>query len=117
MPTYDYRCESGHTFDAFASIAERHSPRLCSCGKVAALVILRAPGVWGDLPGYQSPVDGRWVEGRRQRNYDLARSGSRPYEGFEQEHKEMVRRQQNNENELDKAIDDAVERTLTEMTL
>lgn len=29
------------------------------------------PRVFGDLPGYQSPIDGKWVEGRRARRYDL----------------------------------------------
>lgn len=29
------------------------------------------PKVFGDLPGYQSPIDGRWIEGRRARRYDL----------------------------------------------
>ena len=26
---------------------------------------------FGDLPGYASPIDGKWVEGRRARQYDL----------------------------------------------
>lgn len=30
-----------------------------------------APRVFGDLPGYQSPIDGRWIEGRKARRYDL----------------------------------------------
>lgn len=30
-----------------------------------------APMTYGDLPGYTSPIDGRWVEGRRARAYDL----------------------------------------------
>jgi hypothetical protein len=29
------------------------------------------PMVYGDLPGYQSPIDGRWIEGRRARAYDM----------------------------------------------
>lgn len=117
MPTYDYRCVKGHTFEGFSSIAARNDPRLCACGESAALVILRAPGIWGDLPGYESPIDGKWVEGRRARANDLARSGSRPYEGWETEHKEMVKRQKANEDKLDQLIDTAVETTLTEMTL
>lgn len=32
---------------------------------------LQAPRVWSDLPGYRSPIDGKWVEGRRARRYDL----------------------------------------------
>lgn len=32
------------------------------------------PQVFGDLPGYQSPIDGSWVEGRRARRYDLEKN-------------------------------------------
>jgi len=32
---------------------------------------LQTPQTYGDLPGYQSPIDGQWVEGRRARRYDM----------------------------------------------
>lgn len=32
---------------------------------------LQTPRVFADLPGYQSPIDGRWIEGRRARKYDM----------------------------------------------
>ena len=35
------------------------------------------PFVRGDLPGYRSPVTGRWIEGRRARREDLAATGCR----------------------------------------
>lgn len=60
-----------------------------------------APAVFGDLPGYQSPVTGLWVEGRRARREDLKRTGCRPYEGFEQEKKEADKVQRENERRLD----------------
>jgi len=47
-----------------------------------------SPVIWDDLPAYESPVDGRVVDGRKQRRNDLARTHSRPYEGREQEVKE-----------------------------
>ena len=31
----------------------------------------KAPQVCPDTPGYQSPIDGSWIEGRRARRYDL----------------------------------------------
>lgn len=49
------------------------------------------PAVFGDLPGYESPVTGQWVEGRRARREDLLRSGCRPWEGLEQEKKEAAK--------------------------
>lgn len=36
---------------------------------------LQTPASYSDLPGYRSPIDGRWIEGRRARKYDLERSG------------------------------------------
>lgn len=32
---------------------------------------LQTPMTYGDLPGYRSPINGRWIEGRRARQYDL----------------------------------------------
>jgi hypothetical protein len=32
---------------------------------------LQTPMTYGDLPGYRSPIDGKWIEGRRARQYDL----------------------------------------------
>lgn len=32
------------------------------------------PMTFGDLPGYQSPIDGSWIEGRRARQYDLEKN-------------------------------------------
>lgn len=29
------------------------------------------PRVFSDYPGYQSPIDGKWIEGRRARRYDM----------------------------------------------
>lgn len=39
---------------------------------------LQAPKVYGDLPGYQSPVTGEWVDGRRARAYDMAKHNCIP---------------------------------------
>lgn len=32
------------------------------------------PFTFGDLEGYQSPIDGSWIEGRRARRYDLEKN-------------------------------------------
>lgn len=54
-----------------------------------------------DLPGYESPVTGEWIEGRKARREDLKRTGSRPYEGREQEVKEANRARAAQERQLD----------------
>lgn len=38
------------------------------------------PMIQSDLPGYMSVVSNKWVEGRRARRDDLARTGCRPCE-------------------------------------
>jgi len=54
-----------------------------------------------DLPGYTSPITGKWIEGRRARRDDLRRHGCRPYEGREQEEKVAARARAENERKLD----------------
>lgn len=58
----------------------------------------------GDLPGYQSPVTGLWVEGRRARREDLARTQCRPWEGKQQELQEAARREAYAEQKLDASL-------------
>jgi hypothetical protein len=58
-----------------------------------------------DLPGYQSPVTGLWVEGRRARREDLRRTGSRPWEGMEQERKVAAKARAEHERKLDGLAD------------
>lgn len=85
---------------------------LHTCAGIGLKVIL-PPMVRGDLPGYESPIDGRWIEGRRARAEDLKRSGCRPYEEGE---KEMNERNRVRENDaLDQRIDESVEREVALM--
>jgi hypothetical protein len=71
------------------------------------------PMVRGDLPGYSSPIDGRWVEGRRARLEDLRRNGCRPYEPGEKEQNERNRIREN--ERLDSRIDETVEQAVLTM--
>lgn len=41
-----------------------------------------APRVQGDLPGYESPVSGKWIEGRKARREDFKRTNTREWEGL-----------------------------------
>lgn len=65
----------------------------------------QGPLVIPDLPGYQSPVTGLWVEGRVQRREDMKRTGSRPWEGLDQEKKEAARQQQYVEQRNEATLD------------
>ena len=63
-----------------------------------------APMIFGDLPEYQSPVTGLVVAGRRARREDLKRTGSRPWEGLDQERKEAERRKAYTDAKLDESL-------------
>lgn len=54
-----------------------------------------------DYAGYESPVTGEWIEGRKARREDLKRTGSRPYEGFAQEKKEADKYRAEQDRKLD----------------
>ena len=63
------------------------------------------PAIFGDLPGYQSPVTGKWVDGKRARREDLKRTGSRPYEGRKIEEQIVKSRQESEDRKLDQIIE------------
>jgi len=64
-----------------------------------------APAVAGDLPGYLSHATGKWVEGRVQREADLAASGCRPFEGAESEAREVARHKEYAQQARDRAVE------------
>lgn len=112
MPLHDLRCEAGHVFESFIPLAmfggAQEALRFtCHCGATAQIVHLRAPMLATDLPGYQSPVDGRWVEGKRARREDLARNNCVPYEPSMKQ--EYMRKVERSEQALDKALDQQIE--------
>lgn len=81
MPIYEYKCTGcAKKFDAFLKLADyaqiQTCPDCCHWGDK----VLSAPAVFGDLPGYESPATGQWVEGRKARNEDMKRSGCVEYE-------------------------------------
>lgn len=64
MATYVYDKASGRMVDkeTRAPMNPDHAP-------------LATPMVMRDTPGYSSPIDGKWIEGRRARRYDLEKNG------------------------------------------
>ena len=76
----------------------------------------RAPLVIPDLPGYQSPVTGLWVEGRKARREDLKRTGSRPWEGLAAEKAEAARQRAYAEKQADRKLEEAVRRAYHQLS-
>jgi hypothetical protein len=110
MPVYEYLCPNGHIFERLLPVSQYLEKQFCSCGDAGQKVILHAPKVFGDYPGYVSPASGQWVEGRRARQEDLKRTGCRPYEDGERERAMKI--QQEEEVALDRKVDQIVEQTL-----
>lgn len=114
MPLYEYSCVCGHTCTDFRHVDQRRTDAPVHCGRRMDLVI-GAPAVQADLPGYLSHATGRWVEGRAARRDDLARSNCRPWEGMEQERKEATKRKREADAKADKKLEEAVRRTYAEL--
>lgn len=77
------------------------------CGVPMQKVILTAPFGQPDIPAYTSPITGRWVNSRAQRHEDMRRSGSRPWEGMQQETKVAQNRAREAEKQSDAKIEQA----------
>lgn len=112
MPMYEYRCECGNKFTAFKKLVDYREPQLCTCGAIAEKVISK-PMVSVDYPAYQSPATGKWVEGRKQHEEDLKRSGCRILEPGERQ--DMEKRKQAKEQAFEASIDNSVEKTFAEL--
>ncbi len=74
MPIYTLRCPDHGVFDTLLPYQDRDTPQSCKCGK-AMVRIPAMPRVFGDYPPYQSPVDGRVIEGRKAHREDLYSNG------------------------------------------
>ncbi|VVE00528.1 hypothetical protein PIN31115_02080 [Pandoraea iniqua] len=107
MPMYTCKCDGcGKTQVIFRHIASRdHELPECH-GRMHRIV--EAAAIQTDLPGYQSPIDGRWVEGRVARSEDLKRNNCRPWEGMESERKEAVKRAEAADAEFGKKIESGI---------
>lgn len=113
---YESIChECGKVHEYIRSAKNYRDTPFC-CGQKTEKVILTAPYGVVDIPAYQSPVTGRWINSRRERNEDLKRNDCRPWEGLAEEKKEAARRAAYDEQKQDKAIEKTVVdawRTLT----
>lgn len=112
MPFYTYHCARCDSIeDAYRHVSERHNAPDCDeCGSKEMKMVIVAPQVAPDLPGYESPVTGKWVEGRAGRREDLRRTGCRPYEGIKEERAEHARQQKYVEQKHDAARYETVAR-------
>jgi putative FmdB family regulatory protein len=109
MPTYDYKCPSCHArreiVKPLAELNRTEPCHRCKCGGMERLI--SAPMVRGDLPGYDCPITGKWIEGRRAHEENLARHGCRVFEAGERE--AFIRQRQADERDFDRRLDETAE--------
>lgn len=68
---------------------------------------ISAPAVLGDYPGYNCPITGDWIEGRRAHQENLKKHGCRVYEPGETE--QTRARMAFEEKQLEASIESTVE--------
>lgn len=113
MPIYEYVCPEGHKFQKFLRVADCSIPQSCECGYYARKVI-SAPMIFVSQEiRYESPIDGKVITTRQQRQDDLARHGCIPYDP--EMKKDAARRQVESEKKLEAAMDATVEKTIHAM--
>lgn len=114
MPTYRYRCEvCKNEQDAVRRVADRDDAPVCHEPMTR---IFCAPRIYIPMEiNYKSPIDDRIISGKRARQDDLRRSGSRPWEGLESERREAARQEQYREQAADASLERAAAETLHQL--
>lgn len=108
MPTYLYQCPACSTRrDIFKSLANLGRSEPCEACQTPMERRLTAPAVVADYAGYDCPVTGKRIEGRRAHEENLKRHGCRVLETGETEAFRQGKRQA--EAVLEKEVDNTVE--------
>lgn len=114
MPNHDHRCEAGHIFERFIARDQLDAQQYCECGKPAERVFLRFPMAWVSPDVcYDSPIDGRPITSMQQRKEDMARANCIEYDP--EMRKDADRRQKEADENLDKSVDEFVDRQIATM--
>lgn len=115
MPLFDWRCPTGHIFEAYQPSDRLDSTMAClQCKAMADKVFLKAPlgFVRGDVH-YESPLDGRPITSYQAHVNELARGDCVEYEPGIKQDGERKRRE--SEESLERAVDETVERAIAAM--
>lgn len=122
MPVYEYACPQGNVADWFNAVDNRHTQApVCNCCNVQMTLLISAVSGVVKFPAaggqeYVSTTTGRHITTERARRDDLARSGCRPYEGFEQENKEAARWREHKEKQSDGRLHESVARAYHQLS-
>lgn len=108
MPLYLYRCPAcGKKRDVLKRIADLDREESCEACETTMERQLSAPRVIADYAGYNCPITGKWIEGRRAHEENLKRHGCRVLEAGETE--QVSRNRAAEDAKLDKEIEATAE--------
>lgn len=117
MPLYTYVCRNkycGMRVTEFRRIENRDDAPRCDCSPWEKMKrVIEASNVAPDYQGYDCPITGKWIEGKRQHQENLKKHGCRLLEGGEKE--ELQRRREAEDRRLDREIGDTVGKIVSEM--
>lgn len=114
MPTYEYLCEEGHRFERFLKLRDYKTPQVCDCGRDSRKII-SIPMLNCDIKpweSYISPSTGRNITSYKERRQDMADSGCIDYEPLSSH---TTKHMETEDRKLEKAMDETVEKTISEM--
>lgn len=115
MPVYESAClQCGKRHEYVRPVAQFLDTPEC-CGAKTEKRIYTVPMSIVDIPAYESPASGKWITSRRERIEDFKRTGTRPWEGMEQEKKEAARQKAYDDAKLDAKIDHTVRKAWQEL--
>ena len=122
MPLYTYKCNTcENEQDAVRKIAEMHDTPDCEeCGSETRKIITPVNiGAFSTkvMEPFESPASGKVIASERARREDMKRTGCRPWEGQEQEQKEVARKKKYNDEKLDKAVTKELHKTAAKLNL
>lgn len=117
MPLYEMKCDNGHKFDRFIKLENIDEPQTCECNAQAHRVISACMFSIDatNFPAYQSPTTGRYITSKTQRREDMAASGCVDYEPSLVKYQNA--RIAREDAELEKKVDEHVEKTIYEMPI
>lgn len=108
MPIYVYRCSTcSEVRQVFKRIADLNFPEECYGCKTFMSRQVVAPAVRADYAGYDCPITGKRIEGRRQHHENLRRHGCRILEAGEAQANSA--RKAREEADFDRAIEQTAE--------
>lgn len=112
MPLYTYECQCGNRFTKLIRLVDYQTDQRCTCGEMAKKVIT-VPAIFSDYAGYECPVSGSWIEGKKQHEENLKKHNCRILEKGEMS--DFKRNNEEKEKDLTKKMTETVMREIEAM--